>query len=41
MSTAVVAKFYAVYHNHQVDLLDELLAPQYIGRVNGLSLIHI
>lgn len=35
MATELVARFYAVYNEGRVDLLDELLAPSYVGHVNG------
>ncbi len=35
MSADVIATFYAVYNDRRVDLLDDLLAPGYVGEVNG------
>ena len=28
-------KFYEVYNNHKLDLLDEILGPDYVGHVNA------
>ena len=41
MSTAVVAQFYAVYNNQRLDLLDDLLAPTYVGQVNGREIVGV
>lgn len=35
MSVNVVLQFYDVYHTQHVSLLDQLLAPEYVGQVNG------
>lgn len=32
---APVHRFYEMYNAHDVDLLDGLLAPEYVGEVNG------
>jgi steroid delta-isomerase-like uncharacterized protein len=39
MSMDVVTKFYSVYNDRRVDLLDELLAPEYAGHVNGREIV--
>ncbi len=39
MSAAVVATFYTVYNDHRLDLLDELLASNYVGQVNGREIV--
>src|SRR5688572_17574877 len=35
MTVAAAMRFYEVYNSKNVDLLDDLLAPDYIGQVNG------
>ena len=35
MGTAIVMQFYAVYNDKNPDLLDVLLASDYVGQVNG------
>ncbi len=41
MSTDVIDKFYAVYNDRRVDLLDELLTPIYVGQVNGREIVGV
>ncbi len=41
MTIAVAMRFYDVYHDKNVDLLDTLLAPTYIGQVNGRDIVGI
>ena len=41
MATDVVAQFYTVYNEGRIDLLDELLAPNYIGHVNGREIVGV
>ncbi len=40
-SADVIAKFYAVYNDRRVDLLDNLLAPSYVGQVNGREIVGV
>jgi len=35
VNTNVAMKFYEMYNTRNVDLLDDLLAPAYVGQVNG------
>lgn len=35
MTDAVALRFYEMYNTHNVDVLDDLLAPSYVGQVNG------
>jgi steroid delta-isomerase-like uncharacterized protein len=39
MPTDIVQQFYAVYHDQQVDRLNDLLAPTYVGEVNGREIV--
>ncbi len=39
MTVAVAMRFYDVYHDKNVDLLDTLLAPTYVGQVNGRDIV--
>lgn len=39
LSTAL--KFYETYNAHDVDLLDDLLAPDYVGEVNGSKIVGL
>lgn len=32
---AIAMKFYEVYNDHKLDLLDEILGPAYVGHVNA------
>jgi steroid delta-isomerase-like uncharacterized protein len=32
---ATVQKFYEVYNNHKLELLDQILSPSYVGYVNA------
>jgi steroid delta-isomerase-like uncharacterized protein len=41
MTTAVALKFYTVYNDKRVDLLDELLASTYVGQVNGREIVGV
>ena len=36
---AAVLRFYEVYNSQNVDLLDDVLAPGYVGQVNGREII--
>jgi steroid delta-isomerase-like uncharacterized protein len=35
----IALKFYQVYNEKRVDLLDDLLAPGYVGQVNGREIV--
>lgn len=35
MPEDLVSQFYSVYNDHRLDLLDDILAPNYVGQVNG------
>jgi steroid delta-isomerase-like uncharacterized protein len=41
MSADIAMKFYEMYNTKNVDLLDTLLAPGYIGQVNGRDIIGV
>lgn len=36
-----ILKFYEMYNAHDVDLLDGLLAPEYVGEVNGHEVVGL
>lgn len=37
----IALKFYQVYNDKHVDLLDDLLAPGYVGQVNGREIAGV
>lgn len=41
MSSDVIQQFYDVYHQRQPDLLNNLLAPSYVGEVNGRAIVGV
>ncbi len=38
---ATALKFYDMYNTHEVDRLDELLAPEYVGVVNSSQIVGL
>lgn len=38
---ATALKFYEMYNTHDVELLDDLLAPEYVGEVNGSKIVGL
>lgn len=38
---ATALKFYEMYNAHDVELLDDLLAPEYVGEVNGSKIVGL
>ena len=41
MIVATAMKFYEMYNTHNVDMLDELLASAYVGKVNGREIVGV
>ncbi len=39
MTTAVAMQFYEMYNTHNADLLDDLLAPTYMGQINEQTIV--
>lgn len=39
MSIDVVRQFYSVYHDQQLERLNDILAPNYVGQVNGREIV--
>jgi steroid delta-isomerase-like uncharacterized protein len=38
---SIALKFYEMYNAHDVDLLNDLLAPEYVGEVNGSKIVGL
>lgn len=39
--TAAATRFYEMYNTQNIDMLDELFAPGYVGNINGREIIGV